>query len=191
MTQFLIAGIGNPDPGYKETRHNVGRIFLDFAAKEYGTGQFEDNKKLGSSIAKGHAIIGHKKSKIVIARPESYVNVTGPVVAKLKNFFKVPSDAIVIVQDDLDIPFGKVKLSFGKDSAGHRGIDSIIKSLKTKKFYRLRIGTSNAARIKAWNKPGKAKEEFVKSFVLSPFTPAERTKLRTIFREGLRRLECI
>lgn len=188
MAQFLIIGIGNPDPEYQNTRHNVGMLFLDFLAKKSEAGAFERQEKLSSSIAKGRTVIKGTESKIILAKPESYVNTTGPIVAKLKNFFKIPADAIIVAQDDLDIPFGNVKLSFEKDSAGHHGIDSIMKSLKTKKFYRLRIGTSNPARVKAWDKPTKAKEAFVKDFVLSPFTPTERTKLKAVFEEGLRRL---
>ncbi|MEK7124948.1 MAG: aminoacyl-tRNA hydrolase [Patescibacteria group bacterium] len=189
MAQSLIIGIGNPDPEYHNTRHNVGWQFLDFLAKKSKAGSFEPQKKLASQLAKGHCTIKGKEGKILLAKPQSYVNVTGPVVAKLKSFFKVSNNAIIIVHDDLDIPFGNIKLSFDKDSAGHRGIESIMKSLKTKKFYRLRIGTSNPARVKAWDKPTKAKEAFVKDFVLSPFTPAERAKLKTVFEEGLRRLE--
>lgn len=137
----ILFGIGNPDPEYEGTRHNIGRAF---AAHEGG----------------------HES--------DTYVNQSGVAVKKLK----VKPENLIVAHDDLDIEFGKFKLSFDRNSAGHKGVESIIRALKTKKFWRLRFGIANS-KLKAARKAGN-----VPDFVLSKFTSAEQKQLKTIFKEA-------
>jgi len=180
----LIIGIGNPDEQYKETRHNVGFMILDYIAKKAEADGFEFNKKLDTMTAKCK-IDGHS---LILAKPQTYVNKTGDAALKLKNFYKVKPDQILIFQDDLDVPFGNTKLSFEKNSGGHRGIESIMKSLKTKKFYRIRIGLAKPALQKARQQSDKKRDEFVVKMVLSKFSPSEQEDIKKIFKQAYEKL---
>ncbi len=184
MTTKLLIGIGNPDEQYQNTRHNVGFMMLDYIAKKNDFDDFEINKKLNALVVKGKI----DKMTVIMAKPLSYVNKTGDVAIKLKNFYKVKPVDIIILQDDLDIEFGNTKLSFDKNSGGHKGIESIMRSLKTKEFYRLRIGTAKRALDKAREQSDKKRDEFVMKFVLSKFTPSEQDEIKKIFKEGYEKL---
>ncbi len=159
----LIVGIGNPDPEYLQTRHNVGWIFLDWLAQQYPAG------------GAGEIMIG--ETTVTLLKPDTYVNKTGEAVKKAK----VKPQDLIVVQDDLDIPFGMCKLSYDKNSGGHKGIESIMTALKTKKFYRIRIGLGVPALAKARAKSAEERDEWVRDFVLKKFTPAEQKKLKEVF----------
>lgn len=180
----LIIGIGNPDEQYKDTRHNIGFMLVDYIAKKSDVSDFEFNKKLNTSTAKCKLETG----SVILAKSHTYVNKTGEAAVKLKNFYKVKPDQILVIQDDLDIPFGNTKISFDKNSGGHRGIDSIMKALKTKKFYRLRIGLAKPALQKARQQSDKKRDEFVMKFVLSKFSPSEHEELKKLFKEGYEKI---
>jgi|SRR3989344_8607735 len=182
----LIIGVGNPDEEYKGTRHNVGFMLIDLIAKK-AVGEFELNKNLDSLVAKCRL----NGSSIVLAKPQTYVNKTGLAAVKLKNFYKVRPGQMLVIQDDLDIPFGNIKLSFDKNSGGHKGIESIMKALKTKKFYRLRVGLATKPLQKARQQSDKKRDEFVMKFVLSKFTPSEQDQLKKSFKTALERLSQI
>jgi len=176
----LIIGIGNPDEQHQNTRHNVGFMMLDYIAKKSGCDNFEFNKKLNSLVTKHK--IGEKQ--VFLAKPQTYVNKTGEAAYKLRNFYKAKPEQILVIQDDLDIPFGNTKISFDKNSGGHRGIESIMKALKTKKFYRLRIGLATTRLKKARQQSDKKRDEFIVKMVLSKFSPSERDEIKRIFKEG-------
>ena len=180
----LIVGLGNPDQEYQNTRHNVGFMFLDHLAKKIDANDFVADKQLNALVTKGK--IG--KISIVLAKPLSYVNASGTVVSKLTKNYKLETKNLIVVQDDLDIEFGSFKNSFEKNSGGHKGIESIIKSLKTNKFYRLRIGTSVRALLKARKQSDKKRDAFVMDFVLAKFTKREDEKLKDLFKEASERL---
>jgi PTH1 family peptidyl-tRNA hydrolase len=174
----LIVGIGNPDPQYLETRHNVGWQFLDWLGKKYKADKSEENAKLFGEVAK----IDIEGIKGWVLKPHTYVNESGKSVAKAKTWVKAKNEDIVVVQDDLDIPFGNCKLSYEKNSGGHRGVESIIKALKTTKFHRIRIGTGVRALDKARDQSDAKRDAFVKDYVLKKFTPGERDELKAIFK---------
>lgn len=180
----LIIGIGNPDEQYKDTRHNVGFMLTDYIAKKNDCDNFEFNKNLNASTAKCKL----ENGSVILAKPQTYVNKTGEAAVKLKNFYKVKPEQILVIQDDLDVPFGNTKLSFEKNSGGHRGIESVMKALKTKKFYRLRIGLAKAALQKARQQTDKRRDEFVMKFVLSRFSPSEHDEIKKIFKEGYEKI---
>ena len=193
MTKIkLIIGIGNPDEQYQNTRHNVGFMFLDYLAKKSGADDFEFDKKSNSLVSKTKL----EGSPVTLAKPQTYVNKSGEAVKKLIVNCKLPArssggkiENLVIVHDDLDIPFGNTKLSFDKNSGGHKGIESIMKALKTKKFYRLRIGLAKPALQKARQQSDKKRDEFVVKMVLSKFSPAEKEELEKVFKDGLEKLK--
>ena len=184
MNIKLIIGIGNPDPEYQNTRHNIGFTVIEYIAKKNDFENFEFNKNLNSLITKGKV----EGSNMILAKPQTYVNKTGEAATKLKNFYKVKPENILIIQDDLDIPFGYTKMSFDKNSGGHKGIESIMRALKTKKFYRLRIGLAKPALQKARQESDKKRDEFVMKFVLSKFSPSEHDELKKILKEGYEKL---
>ena len=173
----LIIGIGNPDPQYLQTRHNIGFMFLDYLAKKIDANDFAEDKKMNALVSKSKI----EKTPIILAKPLCYVNKSGEVVAKLAKFYKVKSKDVIVVQDDLDIEFGAFKNSFEKNSGGHKGIDSIIKALKTNKFYRLRIGTSVRALEKAREQSDKKRDAFVMDFVLAKFSPKDQDTIKKMF----------
>ncbi|MBX4211367.1 MAG: aminoacyl-tRNA hydrolase [Candidatus Yanofskybacteria bacterium] len=183
----LIVGLGNPGSEYEKTRHNVGFLFLDYLAPKTKADAFAPDEK-EASLTEGSLALKTKTFKLVLAKPQAFMNASGPVVASLMKKFKLKPEDVIVVQDDLDIPFENVKLSFDKNSAGHRGIESIIKSLKTKKFYRLRIGTQTKALQKVYRESTKKKDELVKDFVLKKFTPGEQDALKNLFPQALDRL---
>ncbi len=183
----LIIGLGNPDLEYAETRHNVGFMFLDHIVRKTDANDFALEKKLDALVSKTK-IDG---TPTVLAKPLSYVNKSGEAAAKLAKFFKAKPQDIIVVQDDLDIEFGACKMSFDKNSGGHKGIESIIKALKTKKFYRLRVGVAVRALDKARQQSEAKRDEFVKDFVLSKFSAKDRETLKDVFKELWLRLEQI
>lgn len=183
-TTRLIIGLGNPDAQYKETRHNVGFMLVEHIARKNNCGDFEFNKKLNSLISK--CKLG--KTTSILAKPQTYVNKTGGAALKLKNFYKVKPADIMVIQDDLDIPFGNTKVSFNKNSGGHKGVESVMRALKTKKFYRLRIGLATKALQKARQQSDKKRDEFVRNYVLSKFSKGESDKIKEIFKEGHQKL---
>lgn len=184
----LIVGLGNIGQEYEGTRHNIGFMLIDAVASlldKNSKKDFEFSKKCNSEMAEGT----WDDKKIVLAKPHTFVNVSGEAVKKLKALYKVKSEDIIIVHDELDIEFGHFKLSFGKDSGGHRGVQSVIDSLKTNKFWRLRVGTSSRILARARHESNlTAKKEAVTHFVLSKFTPSEREELKMLFKKALERL---
>lgn len=179
MTAKLIIGVGNPDTEYQNTRHNVGFMFLDYLAQKLKADDFKLEKKLNSLVLKTKL----EKTPVILIKPQTYVNKTGEAAVKLKNFYKVRPEDIIVIQDDLDIPFGNTKLSFNKNSGGHKGIESIIKALKTKNFYRLRIGLGVKTLQKARQQSDKKRDEFIRNYVLSKFSKSESEKLKEMFKE--------
>jgi len=180
----LLIGLGNPDEEYADTRHNVGFMLLDFIARKVDAGEFELEKKFNALVSKGKL----DKSPAVLVKPLCYVNKTGEVAIKVKNFYKAKPENLILIHDDLDIEFGNYKFSFDKNSGGHRGVESVMKSLKTKKFWRIRIGTQNSILKKAYKLPEKKKNDAIKYFVLANFSKKEKDELKNIFKEAYQRL---
>lgn len=180
----LIIGLGNPDEKYQNTRHNVGFMFLDYLAKKIDANDFAEDKKHNALVSKSKI----EKTSVILAKPLSYVNKSGEVISKLAKFYKVKPTDIVIIQDDLDIEFGSFKNSFEKNSGGHKGVESIIKFLKTNKFYRLRIGTSVRALLKAREQSDKKRDAFVMDFVLAKFSPKDQGVIKKMFPDIYERL---
>lgn len=163
----LIAGLGNPGEKYKNSRHNVGFMAIEEFKERQGFPSFKDSKKFKGGISEG--II--EEEKVVLAKPQTFMNNSGISIKKLKNFYKIDCSNIILVHDDLDIFLGERKISFSRSPAGHKGIDSIVQSLGEKNFIRVRIGI------------GKEKIENPKKFVLQNFSKAEFQQLSPILEE--------
>ena len=189
---YLIIGLGNPGEEYENTRHNVGFLVLDKIAKSgrlvngQDICQFKFDKSFNSETTKCKVFA--KPS--ILAKPHTFVNNSGTAVKKLKLKYKVKSENIIIIHDDLDIDFGNIKLSFAKNSGGHNGVESIIKALKTNKFWRLRIGLAGRKlQIARRSKSKKDGINDVGKFVLSRFSPSEKDKFKLVTKKALQRLE--
>lgn len=181
----LIIGLGNPGEEYQNTRHNVGFVAIDSIAKQ-SDANFSFEKKFNAEITK----VRFLDKPVILAKAHTFVNKSGEAVKKLKTFYKAKPEDILVVRDDLDIEFGESKLSFGKGSGGHRGIESIVKILKTEKFWQLKIGTANRNLAKARQQKNlKNKKEAVGNFVLSRFTPNEQVELKKVLKSALAKLE--
>jgi peptidyl-tRNA hydrolase, PTH1 family len=127
---MIIAGLGNPETKYKNTPHNIGFETIDVFAKENDFFDFSLSKKFKAKIT--------EKDGVVLAKPQTYMNNSGESISALTNFYK--NKDIVVVHDDIDLPIGKIKTSKNRGSAGHKGVESIIKEIGTKDFIRIRIG---------------------------------------------------
>ena len=137
MTEtWLIAGLGNPGPGYSRNRHNVGQMVLDELAARIG-GNFKTHK-VRAQILEGR--LGPGGPRVVLAKPLSYMNVSGGPVSGLATFYSVDPAHVVVVHDEIDIPFNTVKLKLGGGEGGHNGLRDISKALATKDYLRVRVG---------------------------------------------------
>jgi len=133
---WLIVGLGNPGAQYQGNRHNVGQMVLDEIAGRIGAG-FKTHKAR-AQVLEGRLGIGGPK--VVLAKPMSYMNVSGGPVSALANFYGIAADHVVAVHDEIDIPFNTVKLKLGGGEGGHNGLRDISKALGTKDYLRVRVG---------------------------------------------------
>ena len=133
----LIVGLGNPGKEYEDTRHNAGFKFIDEYAKSKGL-TFNQNKFKGL-----YTTFINNGEKIILLKPQKYMNLSGEVVRDFVNFFKIKTDDILIICDDLDTPLGKIKIKYKGSSGGHNGLKNIEQNLNTKEYKRIKIGISN------------------------------------------------
>lgn len=155
---ILIIGLGNPGKQFEGTRHNVGRAIVGAFQKKTAAPNFVLNKKWGALTSEG----GQGKNKFVLLLPETFMNKSGNAVGAAARFYKVKPASIVVIHDDSDIEFRRAKMSFNKSSAGHKGVESIIRALKTEAFWRFRIGIQKKKRVDA------------EKLVLQKFSPDEK-----------------
>ena len=158
IKMFLIAGLGNPGPKYEKTKHNVGFWVIDALAQEFGIRLDKKNCKAIS----GTGFYGGKK--ILLAKPQTYMNLSGESVIQLLNYYDNMDDLIVI-HDELDLPEGRIRLKSGGGLAGHNGLRSIAQHLNSNDFDRLRIGIGRPAQKKVVN------------YVLEPFSPEQQEEI--------------
>ena len=156
----LIIGLGNPGFRYKKTRHNAGFLAVDYIQKNIGGfSKWKLNEKLQAEISEN---LGQG---IILVKPQTYMNSSGTAVKKLIENYKLIIENCTVVHDDFDLPIGTFKCEKGKNSGGHKGVQSIIDSLGTNDFGRLRMG------IRPLNAPENIKAE---NFVVKKFTREER-----------------
>jgi PTH1 family peptidyl-tRNA hydrolase len=155
----LIVGLGNPGQKYKNNRHNVGFLVVDRFAQRY---------KIDLNIKKKKAVFGRGNcdlEEIVLLKPQTFMNLSGEAVLYLASFLKVKTTDIVVVADDTELPFGKIRIRRDGGSGGHNGIRSLIYSLKSENFPRLRFGIG---------RPQVGSEKDLCDYVLEDFTESEK-----------------
>ena len=173
---FLIVGLGNPGKQYEKTRHNVGFMALDAFAQKNEFPGFQLDKKSNALISEGAL----NDKKILLAKPQAFMNNSGQAVKALYSKFYILYSNLIVVHDDIDLALGTIKISVNRGSAGHKGVDSIIKHLKTKNFTRIRIGIQPASL--AGRPAGKPKE--LDAFVLKKFSSEELELLRPAIQQA-------
>jgi PTH1 family peptidyl-tRNA hydrolase len=166
---WLVVGLGNPGREYAGHRHNVGFLVADLLASRVGA-KFGRSKRAHAEVAEGR-LADHRGRigggpKLILAKPLTYMNLSGAPVSQLVQFFKVPVDNVLAVHDELDLPYGQVRAKRGGGEGGHNGLRSMSKSLGTKEYARVRFGIGRP--------PGRQDPA---DFVLSDFTAAERKEL--------------
>ena len=166
----IIFGLGNPGDKYKLTRHNVGFLFLDYLNKKHSGGEFLHKSKLKAFISE----IFIDGTKVVLVKPDTFMNLSGDCVSKVVSFYNVSiTNDICVVFDDIDLMFGSVRYKKKGGAGTHNGMRDIVFKLPTKDFPRLKIG------IEIENRP-----HDLSNFVLSKFTPDQHEKLDELFVLG-------
>lgn len=160
---WLVIGLGNPGPEYARHRHNVGYLVVDLLASRMGV-KFGRHRKAVAEAAEGRLSIGGPR--VVLAKPLTYMNLSGGAGVGLASFYKVPIEQIIAVHDELDLPFGAIRLKRGGGENGHNGLRSLSKSFGTREYLRARFGIGRP--------PGRQDPA---DFVLSDFSAAERKEL--------------
>jgi len=159
----LVAGLGNPGSAYAHTRHNAGFMVADILASEFGIGF--DKQKFDITFGRGRI----DRIPVVLAKPQAFMNRSGPPLRKLVDFFKIPSEAVLVIHDDIDLAFGRLKIKEKGGHGGHNGIRSLIDAFGTDNFVRLRIGVGRSGNNMS-----------VSDHVLSKFTAQENESLAQI-----------
>ncbi len=166
MTTHLVVGLGNPGPEYAATRHNIGQMVADELARRGGS-SFSHQRKVNAQVATvrvgGH---GPSASALVLAKPASYMNLSGGPTSLVATYYSVDPSHVIVVHDELDIPFGAIRLKLGGGSAGHNGLKDITKALGTPDYLRVRVGVGRP--------PGR---QDAADYVLKPFSSTERKEL--------------
>lgn len=184
---FVIVGLGNPGGEYAATRHNAGRMAVEYLTDKSSAGDFDEWKADKKLLAlKTNGLIG--KKKVVCVLPDNYMNNSGKSVGPLIKSKKA-AESLVVIHDDLDLPFGKIKMSFGKSSGGHKGVESIIKNIKTKDFVRIRIGISGETAKGKLKKP--VGEEKVLKAIIGKFKPDELLALKKLNKKIAEAIEIL
>jgi peptidyl-tRNA hydrolase, PTH1 family len=167
----IIVGLGNPGEKYESTRHNTGRILLRDFADSNSFPDFVNSGKYQALISEGK--VG--KEKVLLMMPETFMNKSG---GSLKSLIKTKKGAeqLIVIYDDMDLPLGTMRIAFGRGSGGHNGVESIIKTLKTKDFVRIRVGVSPATPGGKLRKP--KGEKAVIDFLMGDFKKAETDALK-------------
>ena len=175
----LIVGLGNPGKQYEKTRHNAGFMTLDALAKAHGVAADDWKEHRQAKALVAEAMINGVKCLLV--KPQTFMNDSGRAVQPLAAFYKVAIADIAAVHDELDIPFGTIRVTVGASAGGHKGVGSIIDTLGDKAFARVRIGIGSSSR-------GRIPTD---TFVLQPFSLFERLKLSGHIGQAAKATECL
>jgi PTH1 family peptidyl-tRNA hydrolase len=185
----LIVGLGNPGPKYESTRHNVGFMTIDHLLKDLepvNKSNFSREDKLKSEIySYEYKPKTGPLEKVILAKPLTYMNNSGMAVSLIAKYYKIKPEDIWIINDELDLPLGTMKIRFGGSGAGHHGLDSILSSLGTDKFWRFRMGIGESHNH----------DEIAKhmvdgaEFVLKSFSGSDKSKARAMFKRGSKALQ--
>ena len=176
----LIVGLGNPGVRFNFTRHNFGFLALDFYLKRY-SGSWSEKPRLGAIFAElEHKLPDGSIEKVVLIKPQDFYNLSGVSAASWTKYYKIPASDILVICDNFDLSFGKIRYRSSGSSGGNNGLKSVDKELGTSNYPRLRLGTENTelkSRVGAVD------------FVLSKFTPEEKAQLPEILSEACEKID--
>lgn len=175
----LVVGLGNPGAKYAATRHNVGQMVLDHIAETAG-GHFGAARRVQAVVLEGRLGIPGADERVVLAKTTTYMNVSGGPVAALAAYYDVPPERVVVVHDEVDIPFDTIRLKRGGGEGGHNGLRDITKALGTKDYLRVRVGVGRP--------PG---NRDTADHVLAPFTSTERKSLEMMIVDAADAVEAV
>ena len=172
---YLIAGLGNPDKKYEHTRHNVGFDVIDELAEKYNISISEKKHKalLGKGVIEGQ--------KVVLAKPQTYMNLSGESIAELVHYYKIdPETEMIVIYDDISFAPGNLRIRQSGSAGGHNGIKNIIKCLGTQEFMRIKVGVGE--KPKNWD---------LADFVLGHFSKEERENLEDAIGRAMEAVGCM
>jgi PTH1 family peptidyl-tRNA hydrolase len=173
----IIVGLGNPGDQYKDTKHNIGYMVLAKLSHELGTGAlFSHEKKFDADIV--------RIADTILVLPTTFMNASGVAVRKIMAFYTLTPKDVWVIHDDMDLPMGKIRIRLGGSSAGHHGVDSLIKELGTDSFLRFRLGIGRGKENTGVNADRHIHRRTVISFVLSRFTQHDAGKLKVLVKHG-------
>ena len=181
---YIVVGLGNPGDEYEKTRHNAGRMAVEYIARAYGFDPFVFTRQ-------SHALVSHGEmagENVILVLPETYMNRSGSAVSPFVKSLKA-AERLIVVHDEIDLPIGTLKIAFGRGSGGHKGVESVARAVKTKEFARIRVGISPAGAKGQIKKP--KGEEKVVAFLMKQFAPAELQKLRRVQKITSDAVSCI
>lgn len=164
----LIIGLGNPGKEYERTRHNLGWRVIDSLAKELNLENFKEEKKFKAFLA--------KNNDLILAKPLTFMNQSGESLKAIASYYKIDPSNILVIHDEIDLPLGEIRFQEGKNSAGHKGVESIITHLQTKYFKRLRIGIKSEDNID------------VEDFVLKNFNQEEEKIIEKVIEKAVQEI---
>jgi peptidyl-tRNA hydrolase, PTH1 family len=176
--RWLVVGLGNPGPQYAGNRHNLGFGVVDLLASRIGAGFKRDRPQVQAASGRLGGP-GPGGRPVLLVRPTSFMNLSGGPVASVGNFYKIPPDRTVVVHDELDLPFGTIRLKLGGGDNGHNGLRSVTGSLG-REYYRVRVGVGRP--------PGRQDPA---EFLLRDFTSAERKELPLIIDRAADAVEAL
>lgn len=172
--RWLIAGLGNPGPRYAGNRHNVGFMTADVIARRMATGfkRGPSGVQVGTGRLAGLAVI--------IAKPMSFMNLSGGPLTAASGYYKIPPGRVIVIHDELDLPFEVIRLKLGGGDNGHNGLKSVTSALRTREYYRVRVGIGRP--------PGRQDPA---DYVLTDFAAAERKELPLVIERGADAVETL
>ncbi len=176
----LIVGLGNPGEKYIGTRHNLGFDVLDELTRKLNLVDWVKEDKFKSELI--------KVPELLLVKPQIYVNNSGMAVKSLASYYKIPISNIIVVHDELDLPLGKIKIRLGGAAAGHHGVESIINTLSTDQFIRIRLGIGT---LQTQSSEHKRRALNAEKFVLEPFTHSEKPQIKHIIKQAIKALDLL
>ena len=179
---YLIAGLGNPGKKYEGTRHNMGFMCADVLAERWSV-TFSDHKGL-SLLGKGFIALDGQRVPCFIAKPLTFMNASGDAIASICAYYDIAPEHVVIIHDDMDLDFGRIKVKTGGSAGGHNGISSIDRSLGTNAYARVRLGVGHAQR-------GAHAHDNTINWVLGGFNAAQSKELPQVLADGADAVETV
>ena len=191
---YLIVGLGNPGEKFIHTRHNLGFEAVDALARKLedrvqGTGDsWSKEEKFKSEIIKINYTLNAKPSTLILAKPLTFMNLSGMAVEPIASYYKIPVENIILIHDELDLPLGHIKIRVGGSGAGHQGVESVMERLGNEKFIRVSLGISIWQAISGEHKHAAFQAE---KFVVDNFADQEKSKVKAMIKRSVKAVEAI